>query len=112
MTRVKRTHTGAAVPFLRVSISPLREIDTQREGEGERQREGESQRERERGRRRKRDTDRETDVTDLLAKKGELRKKCDEVTAGKNYQRTPVGGARTLKSQEAQRVTVLLARNM
>ena len=49
MTRVKRTHTGAAVPFLRVSISPLRgEIDTQREGEGERQREGESQRERER----------------------------------------------------------------
>ena len=49
----------------------------QREGEIDTQREGEGERHTERRRRRKRDTDRETDVTDLLAKKGELRKKCD-----------------------------------
>ncbi|CAL8237692.1 unnamed protein product [Boreogadus saida] len=55
------------------------------------------EREPERGRRRKRDTDRETDVTDLLAKKGELRKKCDRGHRGQELSKNSSRGRQDFK---------------
>jgi hypothetical protein len=71
------------------------EIDTQREGEGERH--TERRREPERGRRRKRDTDRETDVTALLTKKGELRKICDRGHRGQELSKNSSRGRQDFK---------------